>query len=126
MPEDRKNDYEFSQKYYLTTQTELVVPAGYKVSYLPAAFKKATPAFSFEGTYENNGKEVVYKKTIVVDKPILRKNEFQQWNAFLAEINKFYNDQVVLVKHDGTEPKPEAGTKPPVKTAAAKPAAKKA
>jgi hypothetical protein len=47
------------------------------------------------------------QKTIVVNKPILRKNEFQQWNAFLADINKFYNDQVVLVKHDGTEPSPQ-------------------
>jgi hypothetical protein len=98
MPEDRKNDYEFSQKYYLTTQTELAIPAGYKVSYLPTAFKKVTPEYSFEGAYVNTGKAVVYKKTIVVNKAILRKTEFSQWNAFLSDINKFYNDQVVLTK----------------------------
>lgn len=40
MPADRKNDYEFNQKYYYTVQTELAIPAGYKVDYLPAAFKK--------------------------------------------------------------------------------------
>lgn len=102
MPEDRKNDYEFNQKYYLTTQTELVVPAGYKVSYLPTAFKKTTPDYSFEGSYVANGKAIVYKKTIVVNKAILRKPEFQQWNAFLADINKFYNDQVVFAKGEAT------------------------
>src|SRR4030095_11818317 len=37
---DRKNDYEFNQKYYLTSQAELVIPAGYKVDYLPEPFKK--------------------------------------------------------------------------------------
>lgn len=134
MPEDRKNDYEFRQKYYLTTQTELAIPAGYKVSYLPAAFKKATPDYSFEGAFVNNGKEVVYKKTIVVNKAILRKTEFTQWNAFLAEINKFYNDQVVFVKQEAGDNKqdasgtvqPTSNTKPPAKGSPAKPAIKRA
>jgi hypothetical protein len=73
IPADRKNDYEFGQKYYYTTQTELAIPAGYKVDYLPAAVKKTTPDYSFEGGYTNNGKSIIYKKTIVVSKPILRK-----------------------------------------------------
>ncbi len=98
IPEDRKNDYEFSQKYYYSSQTELVIPAGYKVDYLPAPFKKTTADFSFEGSYTNNGKSIIYKKTIMVNKPILKKSGFREWNVFIADINKFYNDQVVLVK----------------------------
>ena len=98
MPADRKNDYEFDQKYYYTVQTELAIPAGYKVDYLPAAFKKTTPDYSFEGSYTNNGKAIIYKKTIMINKPILRKSEFIAWNAFIADINKFYNDQVVFTK----------------------------
>jgi Transglutaminase-like superfamily/Domain of Unknown Function with PDB structure (DUF3857) len=98
MPADRKNDYEFDQKYYYTVQTELTIPTGYKVDYLPSAFKKTTPDYSFEGSYTNNGKTVIYKKTIVISKPILKKSEFAVWNSFIADINKFYNDQVVLTK----------------------------
>lgn len=98
MPTDRKNDYEFDQKYYLSSQTELVVPDGYKVDYLPAAFKKSTPSWSFEGTYTNKGKSIVYTKTIVINKAILKKADFAAWNSFIADINKFYNDQVVLAK----------------------------
>jgi hypothetical protein len=98
MPADRKNDYEFDQKYYYTVQTELAIPAGYKVDYLPSAFKKATPDYSFEGSYTNNGKAIIYKKTIVISKPILKRSEFTAWNRFIADINKFYNDQVVLTK----------------------------
>jgi len=98
MPDNRKNDYEFDQKYYYNVQTELPIPAGYKVDYLPTAFKKTTPDYSFEGSYTNNGKAIIYKKTIVINKPILRKAEFPAWNAFVADINKFYNDQVVLTK----------------------------
>jgi hypothetical protein len=98
MPADRKNDYEFDQKYYYTVQSELAIPAGYKVDYLPTAFKKATTDYSFEGSYTNNGKAIIYKKTVVINKAILKKSEFTAWNAFIADINKFYNDQVVLTK----------------------------
>jgi len=98
MPADRKNDYEFDQKYYLTSQTELAVPDGYKVDYMPAAFKKSAAAWSFEGAYTNKGKSILYTKTIIINKPILKKADFAAWNAFIADINKFYNDQVVLAK----------------------------
>ena len=98
MPADRKNDYEFNQKYYLSEQSELTVPAGYKVDYIPTAFKKSTPDYSFEGAYVNKGKSVVYTKTIIINKPILKKADFAGWNSFIAEVNKFYNDQVVLSK----------------------------
>ncbi|MDP4261503.1 MAG: transglutaminase domain-containing protein [Bacteroidota bacterium] len=95
---DRKNDYEFNYKYNFNIQTELAVPDGYKVDYVPASFKKNTPNYSFEGSYTNKGKSVLYNKTIIVNKPILLKSEFDSWNAFIKEINNFYNDQVVLVK----------------------------
>src|SRR6266498_5854037 len=95
---NRKNDYEFSHKYFVTIQTELAVPAGYKVEYVPSPFKKISPDYSFEGSYLNKGKTIVYSKTIIINKPIIRKSEFADWNNFIKDINKFYNDQVVLVK----------------------------
>jgi hypothetical protein len=95
---DRKNDYEFNYKYNYTIQTELTVPEGYKVDYMPAAFKKSTPYYSFEGSYTNKGKSILYNKTIVVNKPVLLTSEFDSWNTFVKAINNFYNDQVVLVK----------------------------
>ena len=95
----RKNDYEFSNKYYLDVQTELMIPEGYKVDYMPASLKKNSPQYSFEGSYTNKGKSILYKKTIVINKPILLKSEFETWNKFIKEINTFYNDQVVLVKN---------------------------
>lgn len=96
--DDRKNDYEFNHKYYLVSQAELTIPDGYKVDYLPAAVKKTTPDYSFEGAYTSKGKTIVYTKTIIVNKPVLLKSGFGDWNNFIKEINKFYNDQVVLAK----------------------------
>lgn len=98
MPADRKNDYEFNQKYYITEQAELTVPAGYKIDYVPAPVKKSAAGYSFEGSYVNKGKSVLYTKTISISKAILKKADFESWNNFIADINKFYNDQVVLSK----------------------------
>lgn len=96
--DNRKNDYEFSHKYFISTQTELAVPNGYKVEYIPSSFKKASGDYSFEGAYVNKGKSIIYSKTIIINKPIIRKSEFGEWNNFIRDINKFYNDQVVLSK----------------------------
>jgi transglutaminase-like putative cysteine protease len=95
---ERKNDYEFNYKYDYAIQTELAIPEGYKVDYMPASFKKTTPYYSFEGSYVNKGKSIVYNKTIIVNKPVLLTSDFDSWNAFVKSINDFYNDQVVLVK----------------------------
>lgn len=95
---DRKNDYEFNHKYFIAEQSELVVPEGYTVDYLPGAFKRNTPDYSFEGSYVSNGKTIVYTKKIVINKPIIRKSEFADWNNFIRDIDKFYNDQIVLKK----------------------------
>lgn len=94
----RKNDYEFSHKYFLTTQAELAIPDGYKVDYLPSPLKKVSADYSFEGSYAPKGKSIVYSKTLIINKPILRKSDFGEWNNFIKELNKFYNDQVVLKK----------------------------
>jgi hypothetical protein len=95
---ERKNDYEFDHKYYITEQTELTVPDGYKVESVPSSFKKVSADYSFEGSYSNKGKTVLYTKTIVINKPIIRKSEFADWNNFVRDINKFYDDQVVLTR----------------------------
>ncbi|MCW3093552.1 MAG: hypothetical protein JWP81_4621 [Ferruginibacter sp.] len=98
MPADRKNDYEFNQKYYQATQTELIIPEGYKVDYIPEAFKKSTTSWSFEGAYVNKGKSIMYTKTIKISQPILKRADFAGWNTFISDINKFYNNQVILTK----------------------------
>ena len=98
LDDKRNNDYEFNHKYFVTVQTELTIPEGYKVDYLPPSFKKTSADYSFEGSYQNKGKTIVYSKTIIINKPILRKAEFADWNNFIKDINRFYNDQVVLKK----------------------------
>ena len=94
----RKTDYELDHKYYLVSRTEFTIPDGYKVDYRPDAFTKTEPDYSFDGSYVVQGNTLVYSKKLVVNNVIIRRKDFSKWNEFVKAINKFYNDQVVLVK----------------------------
>ena len=92
---DRKNDYEFDHKYFITTQTELAFRTDIKWIIFLHHSKKFLLIILLKVAYLNNGKTIVYSKTIIINKPIIRKSEFADWNNFVKDINKFYNDQVV-------------------------------
>ncbi|HYE53490.1 MAG TPA: transglutaminase domain-containing protein [Chitinophagaceae bacterium] len=94
----RRNDYELRHKYYFVSQTELALPEGYKVDYVPDALTQKTNDYSFEGSYTVKGNTLVYTKKLIVNKTYIRRSEFSEWNSFIRSVNKFYNDQVVLVK----------------------------
>jgi transglutaminase-like putative cysteine protease len=94
----RKNDYELNHKLYITTQIEFTIPDGYKMDYVPDALTIKKPDYSFEGSYSNKGNMIVYSKKIIVNTAIIKKNDFAAWNEYIKAINKFYADQVVLVK----------------------------
>ncbi len=94
----RKTDYELNHKFYVSTKTEFTIPDGYKVDYTPDAVSKKTADYSFEGSYVAQGNNLVYSKKFIVNNVIIKKKEFPKWNDFIKSVNKFYNDQVVLVK----------------------------
>ena len=99
MPADRKNDYEFNQKYYLSAQSELTVPAGYKIDYIPAPVKKSGAGYTFEAMILcKQGQEYFIYKDHQHQQSYFEKSRFRGLECFIAEINKFYNDQVVLSK----------------------------
>ena len=94
----RKTDYELDHKYYVVAKTEFTIPDGYKVDYIPDLISRKTEQYSFEGSYAVQGTTLTYTKRLIINNVIIRKNDFPKWNEFIKGVNKFYNDQVVLVK----------------------------
>ena len=94
----RKMDYELNHKYFVVSKTELAIPDGYKVDYTPEAISKKSDQASFEGSYAVQGNTLVYTKRFIVNNVIIKKKDFPKWNEFIKLVNKFYNDQVILVK----------------------------
>lgn len=94
----RMNDYEFGHKILWETNIELLIPAGYKVDYIPADVLRKNANFSFDISFEKKEDKIIYKKIISIPNGIVRTEDFKEWNSSIKELKKVYNDQIVLIK----------------------------
>lgn len=90
----REFDYAFEEHNY----TALDIPDGYSVDYLPETVSFDGDGFSFSIEYENLGNQVIYKKSIIMDRLLLEPAQFEKWNEFIDKLNKAYKETIVLTK----------------------------
>jgi len=93
---ERKHDFWFGHKINLTLDNELTLPAGYKISYLPAPLDVVNPAYEFHVQYTDGHGKLLYKKNILIKNTHLASANFAQWNKDIEQLTKAYNETVVL------------------------------
>ncbi len=92
----RVNNYTFHQKIYQKNQVIIEVPDQYKIKHLPADMSFKNDDFSFFVSFINKGNQIFYNKTIIINKGLIKKSQFKIWNNAIAELNKIYEDQIIL------------------------------
>jgi len=82
------------------TRTELLVPPGYEVSYLPPAAKAgdARGPLRFNIRYEQLADRVVQERELTVDYLLLPPAEFKRWNGVVDKLGAAYREVVILKK----------------------------
>jgi hypothetical protein len=82
------------------TRTELVVPAGYEVSYLPPAAQAgdATGPLAFRISYERQGDRIIQNRELTVNYLLLPTKQFKQWNGVVDKLGAAYREMVILKK----------------------------
>jgi len=98
IPEDRKRPLTLNQSYFIQTDTQLEVPAGLSVSYLPESVNIVNDKYEFLLSYNKEGNTIVYSKSIKIKSPIIETEEFDAWNKAIKALNDFYSDQIILNK----------------------------
>ncbi|HEX6916009.1 MAG TPA: hypothetical protein VF145_12260, partial [Chitinophagaceae bacterium] len=93
---ERDHDYWFNYKQNIQREIELVIPAGFTVTHLPANVEIRNADYEFVVTYSQQKDKLVYRKTIAIRNPRLTKANFVQWNKDIEKLNQAYNEQVVL------------------------------
>ncbi len=95
---NRKRDIEVDYKNYYTFETELEIPDGYQVDYLPDSqtfgndFIKATISYA-----QIDGK-IIYKHTVTCDFLILDLNQQREVNELINNVEKAYKEVVTFTK----------------------------
>jgi hypothetical protein len=78
------------------SRTELEIPAGYEVEYLPANASVQDPVLGFTIRYERAGNKIVQDKEVYINYLLLQPTQFAQWNAVVDKLTATYRDVVIL------------------------------
>ncbi|MEO1051198.1 MAG: transglutaminase-like domain-containing protein [Bacteroidota bacterium] len=93
---EREVPYKFDSKIYRRLQGSLTVPEGLAVQHIPDALEIKSDYFEFKMHYQVNGDKIDYSKEMKITKTYLPVDKFELWNDAIEDINKFYNDQIIL------------------------------
>lgn len=94
---DRQQDFALYSSYVAEDETELILPAGYKVVSLPAPISEKSPDYEVTGTYTVKDNKVLFKKVLSFNTGRIRKEDFENWKAFTRKLKDF-NSNLILIK----------------------------
>ena len=94
---DRQQDYALHSAYVSQDETELVLPAGYKVESLPSPISEKADDYEVTGSYTSKDNKVIFKKTLAFNTGRIRKADFENWKTFTKKLKDF-NSNLILIK----------------------------
>ncbi len=94
---DRQQDYALHSAYVMQDETELVLPAGYKVVSWPAPINEKADDYEVTGSYTPKDNKVIFKKTLAFNTGRIRKADFENWISFTKKLKDF-NSNLILIK----------------------------
>ncbi len=95
---ERNTDYEFAHKEYLSSEINLELPEGYKVTELPKGIDVNTKTYKIFVDFELTDNVLHYKKVFVMKDAVVKKSNFEEWNETIKSLQSIYNQQIILVK----------------------------
>lgn len=90
----RYNEFAYTDR----SRTELVVPEGYEVSYLPPSVQAQGETIGFKMSYERQGNRIVQQREVYVNYLLLQPQQFGGWNTVVAKLGNAYREVVILKK----------------------------
>jgi len=94
----RKAPMERQYKYESQEFSELVIPEGYAVEYLPPNSKVDGDMIGIETSYHQVGDKIQYNKKLYLDYLLLMPAQFEKWNASIKKVSDVYKESIILKK----------------------------
>jgi hypothetical protein len=94
----RQQDYELSSGYVAQDETELILPAGYKIVSMPGPIAEKAQDYSVDASYSNKDNKISFKKILTLNSGRIRKADFESWKNFIKKLKDFNSNLIVLKK----------------------------
>ncbi|WP_272150796.1 DUF3857 domain-containing protein [Tenacibaculum aiptasiae] len=94
----RKTEKEFDYKKYYSFYTELKIPPGYKVDYLPENIKVSSNLMKCSVDFQLKENKVIYNQIVELNFLTLNLQEQKELNKQIKKIEKTYKEIIVLKK----------------------------
>lgn len=96
---DRVNDFCLPQPCNVIRQVELTIPAGYRITHLPADFKTTVPQGTLSCSFARRGtNKVVFTQRMQISNKRIARNDIPRWNEAVSQWTDACNDQLILKK----------------------------
>jgi hypothetical protein len=96
--EKRQQDYALHSAYVAEDQTELILPAGYKVASVPSPLAIKSDDYSINASYTTANNKVTFKKTLSFANGRIRKSDFENWKSFTQKLKDFNSNLLLVTK----------------------------
>jgi hypothetical protein len=96
--EKRQQDYALHSAYVAEDQTELILPAGYKVASVPSPLAIKSDDYSINASYTTATNKVIFKKTLSFANGRIRKSDFENWKSFTQKLKDFNSNLLLVTK----------------------------
>ena len=94
----RKTDFIFSTKKDLESTTRLEIPSGYTISGIPEDIAVSSKNYDMTVKFKKDNNALIYKKVFKIKNATIETSDFEEWNAFIEQLNSVYNEQIILTK----------------------------
>jgi hypothetical protein len=95
---NRQHDYVFQSNYVSEDETELIFPAHYKITSLPETINEKSDDYAVTGSYTAKANKITFKKTLSFNSGRIRKEDFNNWTAFIRKLKDFNSNLIVVQK----------------------------
>lgn len=95
---ERQHDYVFHSSYVMEDETELILPAGYKIVSLPESISEKADDYTVTGSYTAKGNKITFKKSLGFQNGRIRKSDFNNWIAFSRKLRDFNSNLITVQK----------------------------
>ena len=95
---NRQHDYVFHSAYISADETELTLPAGYKVTSIPDSINIQNSDYGVQASYTVKGNKVIFRKAISFNTGRIRKDDFENWKAFTKKLKDFNSNLIAIQK----------------------------